>query len=195
MEGAAVKSMTAASLSDDTALVALIHDQPMVGLAQLYDRFGRVVYSVAFRVVQDHGTAEEITQDVFLRCWRSIDRYQPTRGSFAAWLLTITQRRAIDELRSRRGREWRQTVPDDQLLLIDAGCPPLDAALIREDVQEALDNLPAAQREVIELVFWAGLTRKEVADQLHIPIGTVHSRLRLGMDRLRELLRYVFDDE
>lgn len=180
---------------DDAALIALLREQPMAGLAQIYDRFGRVVYSVAFRVVQEHGAAEEITQDVFLRCWHNIDKYQSERGSFVTWLLTIAQRRAIDELRSRRGREWRQTVPEDQLLLIDAGCPPLDSALMREDVQEALDGLPIAQREVIELIFWGGMTRKEVAEHLHVPIGTVQSRLRLGMDRLRDLLRYVLEEE
>lgn len=190
-----MEPMTAAPLSDDSALVALLRDQPMAGLAQLYDWFGRAVYGVAFRVVQDHGAAEEITQDVFLRCWRNIDRYQPARGSFITWLLMIARRRAIDELRSKRGREWRQTISEDQLLLVDADCPPLDSALLREDVQEALDGLPAAQREVIELIFWGGLTRKEVAEHLRVPPGTVQSRLRLGMDRLRDLLRYVLDEE
>lgn len=190
-----MKPVTAASLSDDAALVALLRAQSIEGLAQLYDRFGRVVYSVAFRVVQDHGTAEEVTQDVFLRCWRSIDRFEPGRGSLVAWLLTIAHRRAIDELRSRRGREWRQTLPDDQLLFVDAGCPPLDEALIRDDVQGALHGLPTAQREVIELIFWLGMTRKEASERLQVPIGTVNSRLRLGMDRLRDLLRYIIDDE
>lgn len=184
-----------APISDEAALVALLHNQPVAGLAQLYDRYGRLVYSIAFRVVQDHGVAEEITQDVFLRCWRSIYQYQPERGSLKSWLLTIAQRRAIDELRSRRDRERRQTVPEDALAQVEAGGPPLDEALLREDVQESLNALPAAQREVIELIFWGGLTRKEAAEQLQVPLGTIHSRLRLGMDRLRELLRYVLGEE
>ena len=108
----------AASVSpapDDAELVALLRQQPGAGIAALYDRFGRLVYSVAFRVVHDHGAAEEITQDVFMRCWRTIDRYQPQQSSLATWLLTITRNRAVDELRSRRGSAARREVSDELL--------------------------------------------------------------------------------
>jgi RNA polymerase sigma-70 factor, ECF subfamily len=176
------------SPAGDAELVAMIREQPTAGLAALYDRYGRLIFSVALRVVQDHGTAEEITQDVFLRCWRNIDRYQPSQGSLPSWLLAITHHRAIDELRSRRGKDMRREISDDglpPLVALDSG---FDEALLRGEVHEALHLLPPAQRDVIELIFWAGLTRREVADRLHLPLGTVHTRLRLGMEKLRTAL-------
>lgn len=172
----------------DGEIVTMIREQPTAGLAALYDRYGRLIFSVALRVVQDHGTAEEITQDVFLRCWRSIDRYQPSQGSLPSWLLAITHHRAIDELRSRRGKDMRREISGDTiqpLFTLESG---FDEALLRGEVHEALHLLPPAQRDVIELIFWGGLTRREVADRLHLPLGTVHTRLRLGMEKLRAAL-------
>jgi RNA polymerase sigma-70 factor, ECF subfamily len=183
-----------AALSDG-ALAALLREQPAAGVAALYDRYGRLVFSLALRIVQDHGAAEEITQDVFLRCWRSIDRYHAQHGSLAAWLLAITHHRSIDELRSRRGKDLRREISDDSihpLAVLDTG---YDAALLRGEVQEALHLLPAAQRDVIELIFWGGLTRREVAERLQLPLGTVHTRLRLGMEKLRAALEQVSTDE
>jgi RNA polymerase sigma-70 factor (ECF subfamily) len=134
-----------ASATDDAGLVALLRQQPTAGIAALYDRFGRLVFSVAFRIVQDRGAAEEITQDVFMRCWRTIDRYQPQQSSLATWLLTITRNRAVDELRSRRGSAARREV-SDELLRPLASEVELDEPLLREGVQQALRELPSAQR-------------------------------------------------
>ena len=172
----------------DAALAALLREQPAAGLAALYDRYGRLIFSVALRIVQDHGTAEEITQDVFLRCWRNIDRYHAQQGSLLSWLLAIAHHRAIDELRSRRGKHARHEISDgtiQPLVALDRG---FDEALLREEIHTALHNLPPAQRDVIELIFWGGLTRREVADRLNLPLGTVHTRLRLGMEKLRAAL-------
>jgi RNA polymerase sigma-70 factor (ECF subfamily) len=179
----------------DTDLAALLRKQPAAGIAALYDRYGRLVFSMALRIVGDRGAAEEVTQDVFVRCWRSLDRYQPSQGSLVSWLLSIAHNRAIDELRSRRGKEARREVSDEDLqpqAVIDTG---FDEALLRDEVQQVLGDLPPAQREVIELVFWGGLTRREIAERLDLPLGTVHTRLRLGMDKLREGLRRLFVDE
>jgi RNA polymerase sigma-70 factor, ECF subfamily len=172
----------------DSTLVAMLREQPAAGVAALYDRYGRLVFSMALRIAQDHGAAEEITQDVFLRCWRNIDRYHPGHGSLVSWLLAITHHRAIDELRSRRGKDLRREISDEAihpLAVLETG---FDEALLRGEVQEALHQLPPAQREVIELIFWGGLTRREVADRLGLPLGTVHTRLRLGMEKLRATL-------
>ena len=130
-----------------------------------------------------------------MRCWRNLDRYQPSQGTLAAWLLSITHNRAIDELRSRRGKDARRELPGETLLLQSLIEPGYDEALLRSEVSAALHELPAAQREVVELVFWGGLTRREIADQLQLPLGTVHTRLRLGMDKLREALRALMSDE
>ena len=187
--------VTAAAAASDIDLVAQLREQPVAGIAALYDRYGRLVFSMALRVVQERGAAEEITQDVFVRCWRSLDRYQPSQGSLASWLLSITHNRAIDELRSRRGKNTRREISDDvlqPLATIDSG---FDEALLRGEIRQALEQLPEAQRDVIELVFWSGLTRREIAEQLSLPLGTVHTRLRLGMDKLRESLRQLFEEE
>ncbi len=186
---------TAAVTASDVELVALLREQPAAGIAALYDRYGRLIFSMALRVVQDRGAAEEITQDVFMRCWRSLDRYQPSQGSLASWMLSITHNRAIDELRSRRGKDARREISDDILqpqAMIDPG---FEEALLRGEIQQALQILPVAQRDVIELVFWSGLTRREIAERLSLPLGTVHTRLRLGMDKLREALRQFMTEE
>lgn len=174
----------------DQELILLLREQPTQGMAALYDAFGRLVFSVALRVVEDHGAAEEITQDVFLRCWHHIDQYKPQYGSLATWLASIARNRAVDELRSRRGREARREVSDEFLGLFSVS-PPIDELLLRHEIQAALVHLPAAQREVVELVYWGGLTRREIAEKLELPLGTVHTRLRLAMDRLRIFLEAV----
>jgi len=181
--------------ASDVELVVLLREHPAAGIAALYDRYGRLIFSMALRVVQDRGAAEEITQDVFMRCWRSLDRYQPSQGSLASWLLSITHNRAIDELRSRRGKDTRREISDEVLQPQAAIDPGFDEALLRGEIQKALQILPVAQRDVIELVFWNGLTRREIAERLSLPLGTVHTRLRLGMDKLRETLRQLFDAE
>jgi RNA polymerase sigma-70 factor (ECF subfamily) len=190
-----VDEATAAVTASDAELVALLREQPAAGIAALYDRYGRLIFSMALRVVQDRGAAEEITQDVFVRCWRSLDRYQPSQGSLTSWLLSITHNRAIDELRSRRGKDARREISDDVLQPQAALDPGFEEALLRGEIQQALQQLPVAQRDVIELVFWNGLTRREIADRLSLPLGTVHTRLRLGMDKLRESLRQLFNEE
>jgi RNA polymerase sigma-70 factor, ECF subfamily len=189
-----VDEVTAAATTSDVELVALLREQPAAGIAALYDRYGRLIFSMALRVVQDRGAAEEITQDVFMRCWRSLDRYQPSQGSLASWMLSITHNRAIDELRSRRGKDTRREISDDILQPQAVIDPGFDEALLRGEIQQALQTLPSAQRDVIELVFWSGLTRREIAEQLGLPLGTVHTRLRLGMDKLRELLRQLIEE-
>lgn len=191
MEDAAARAPIPAT---DAELMALLREQPAAGIAALYDRYGRLVYGVALRVVQDHGAAEEITQDVFVRCWRTAERYRAEQGSLAAWLLAIAHNRAIDELRSRRGKELRRprAAEDELPPVLDPG---FDAALLRGDVRRALGALPEGQREVIELIFWGGLTRREIAERLRLPLGTVHTRLRLGMEKLREALARLVDAE
>ncbi len=180
---------------EDVELVQQLREQPGIGVARLYDRYGRLVYSVALRILQDHGAAEEVTQDVFVRCWSGIDRYQPERVRLVSWLLTIAHHRAIDELRSRRGKSQRREISADHMHLLTANQPAIDDALLRGEIRVALAALPQPQREVIELIFWGGLTRREAAAQLSVPLGTVHTRLRLGMDKLRGLLGQLFGED
>ena len=190
------EAMTAPLVTNnDAELVTLLREQPPAGMAALYDRYGRLVFSMALRIVHERGAAEEVTQDVFLRCWRNLDRYQPSQGSLVSWLLSIAHNRAIDELRSRRGKDARREISDEALQPQAQIDPGYDEALLRSEVRQALGVLPPAQREVVELVFWGDMTRREVAEHLQLPLGTVHTRLRLGMDKLRENLRRLFAEE
>jgi RNA polymerase sigma-70 factor (ECF subfamily) len=180
---------------EDVELAQQLREQPGIGVARLYDRYGRLVYNLALRILQDHGAAEEVTQDVFMRCWSGIDRYQPERTRLMSWLLSIVHHRAIDELRSRRGTSQRREISAEHMQLLTDDEPAIDDTLLRIEIRMALAVLPQPQREVIELIYWGGLTRGEAAAQLSVPLGTVHTRLRLGMEKLRGRLGQLFGEE
>jgi len=161
-------------------------------LAELYDRHGRAMFSLAVRILRDEGDAEEIVQDVFAQAWRQASRYDTTRGVVVAWLLMMTRSRAIDRLRARRGQPPLDS--DHPSALRDAAdaAPPVDLALLTAEdisrVRAALDALPDAQRMAIELAFHEGLTHTEVAERLEQPLGTIKTRIRVGLLRLRAAL-------
>ncbi len=177
------------NILDDRQLMALMQEQPTVAVAALYDRYGSYVFSVALRMVGDRAVAEEITQDVFLNCWRNAGNYDGQRASVITWLLRIAHNRAIDELRSRRNQHrkremtWEQAPPDRL-----ASEREMDAAMVQSEVREALATLPTNQREAVEMLYFGGLSRQEIADKLSAPLGTINTRLRLGMEKLRALL-------
>ena len=158
-------------------------------LAELYDRHGRAMFSLAFRIVRDQGDAEEVVQDVFAQAWRQAARYDTGRGVVVAWLLMMTRSRAIDRLRMRRGRPALQEDHPDVLRDLSDASAPVDLALLTTEqvarVRQALDELPGPQRTAIELAFYEGLTHAEVAERLEQPLGTVKTRIRLGLLRLR----------
>lgn len=161
-------------------------------LAEIYDRHGRSMFSLAVRILRDQSDAEEIVQDVFAQAWRQAARYDTTRGAVVAWLLMMARSRAIDRLRARRGQPPLQG--DHHAALRDAAdvAPPVDVALLTADqaarVRAALESLPDAQRAAIELAFHEGLTHTEVAERLEQPLGTIKTRIRLGLLRLRAAL-------
>jgi RNA polymerase sigma-70 factor (ECF subfamily) len=175
-----------AHLSDE-ALVALVARSDEVALAELYDRFGRVAYGLARRIVRDDDLAQDAVQEGFLAAWRSAGRFLPERAKASTWLLTLVHRRAVDLVRreERRRAEPLEEAPARE----DA---PTDEAVWlryeRERVQSALRALPDQQREAIELAYYGGFTQSELADRLGQPIGTIKSRMFAGLGRLRELL-------
>ncbi len=171
----------------DEALVALAARSEQTALAELYDRYGRVAYGLALRIVRDERLAEDAVQDGFLAAWRSAARFAPERGKAATWLLTLVHRRAVDLVRreERRRAESLERVPEPA-----AGAVDEDAwlRLRRERVQEALRRLPDPQREALELAYYGGFTQSELAERLGQPLGTIKSRMFAGLSRLRELL-------
>jgi RNA polymerase sigma-70 factor, ECF subfamily len=161
--------------------------------ARLYDRHARAVYSLALRIVNDEGDAEDVVQEVFAQAWRQAARYDASRGAVVAWLLMMARSRAIDKLRSARARPDSRGVDDPRAIdempavVRDAPSRIIDAENARL-AQRALAELPLLQRLVIELAYYEGLTQREIADRLEQPLGTVKSRLRLGLLKLRDAL-------
>jgi len=176
-----------AHLSDE-ALVALAARSEEAALAELYDRFARVAYGLALRILRDRALAEDAVQEAFLTVWRTASRFVPDRAKASTWILTLVHRRAVDLVRRE---ERRRSEPLD-----DRGDEPGAAGadtevwlhLERERVQKALRALPDAQREAIELAYYGGFTQSELAERLGLPLGTVKSRMFAGLAQLRETL-------
>jgi len=176
-----------AHLSDE-AVVALAARSDDVAFAELYDRYGRVAYGLALRVLRDETLAEDAVQEAFVAIWRGAAHFIPERGKASTWILTLVHRRAVDLVR-RENR--RRTEPLEDAAVGDAEGSAEDLAwlrLERERVQAALRQLPDPQREAIELAYYGGYTQSELAERLGQPLGTVKSRTFAGLSRLHELL-------
>jgi len=176
-----------ASTDEELIRRVLRRDEPALGA--IYDRYGRLVYTIALRITGDREAAEEVTQDVFQAVWQGAGSFQLS-GSFPAWLAGIARHRAIDLIRSRRYRaRTREEVLDPAFAgAATVGDSPVDALALRTVVRTALAELPPTQRQAIELAYYGGLTHVEIAGRLGEPVGTIKSRMRLGLTRLRDLL-------
>ena len=176
-----------AHLSDE-AVVALIARSDEQALAELYDRFGRVAYGLALRILRDDALAEDAVQEAFLTAWRRADTFMPERAKASTWLLTLVHRRAVDLVR----RENRRRAEPIEKAGDRPGDGPADDLVWlryeRERVQAALRQLPDQQREALELAYYGGFTQSELAERLGQPIGTIKSRMFSGLGRLRDLL-------
>lgn len=183
-------------LVDEAQLVRQVANGDEDALGVLYDRFGRAVYSLCLRIVHDGTTAEELTQEVFVRLWRNAANFDATRAQLKTWLLRIAHNLALNEVRRRQSRPI--IAQDVELEDVSARLPdttvendPVSSTWMRERaviIQGALAQLPASQRRAIELAFYQGLSQAEVAATEGDPLGTVKSRIRMGMRHLRELL-------
>jgi RNA polymerase sigma-70 factor (ECF subfamily) len=181
----------------DEALMAAIMAGDTVAFDALYDRYADLVYSASLRVLGDRQLAEDAAQDVFVRLWQRPESFVAARGRFLSWLMSVARNRAVDELRSRGRRRRRETVvfdvADDLMAAQqhDEGPDPQLAAEVREaqlSVRQALVDLPGEQRRALELAYFGGYTQQQVASLMGEPLGTVKTRIRLGMQKLRAAL-------
>ena len=153
-------------------------------LRELHDRYASKSLALAQRVLQDRGEAEDVVQDVFLRLWRRAAAFDPQRGSFSGWLLRSVRNRAIDRQRQRASQRRLEQARGEERPVAVASAPR--ASGLGEVLGSVLGSLPPEQRRPIELAYFEGLTQQEIAARLEVPLGTVKSRIRLGMGRLRD---------
>ena len=174
----------------DRAVLVRLADGELAALEELYDRYKTMAYSIAYRITNDPTLAEDVVQDAFLGAWRNAARYAEGRGSVKTWLLAIVHHRAIDSVRRRRPTtelpDIEQPLPS-ALTLPDVWAEVV-AVLDAATVHGALDVLSDVQREAIELAYFGGLTQQEIAERTATPLGTVKSRMRLGLLAMRRAL-------
>lgn len=179
--------------TDEAALIRRIAQQEQIALAQLYDRYARTIYAIAFRILGSVEEAEEVVLDVFHQVWRTSKCYDATKGRVDAWLFVLTRSRSLDRLRalSRLTKAVAASVEAAQLEPKSPVIKPEEDAILAErrgKVLAALAQIPIEQRQVIELAYYKGMTQEEIAAQTCQPLGTVKTRIRLGLSKLRKLL-------
>jgi RNA polymerase sigma-70 factor (ECF subfamily) len=181
----------AADLPDNPiALLQQIASGDREAFGRFYDRYASLAFTFALRLLGSRSEAEDLLQEVFLQVWRQAQSYSPERGSPEAWLITITRSRAIDKLRSRRRTEM-SPLASDEPPRVEGGrqaAPPSQASEAKLTVQGVLTKLPETQRIVLELAYFDGMTQSEIAARLGEPLGTVKTRMRAGLERLRGFL-------
>lgn len=178
-----------AAVSDDELLVAVARGD-REGFTSLYDRLGGLVYGVVKRVVRDPSQSEEVAQEVLVEVWRTATRFDPTKGTAQTWILTMAHRRAIDRVRSEQSSRDRsdRIGRRDRARDYDEVAEEVETRFEHQQVRDALDALTDLQREAVELAYYRGYTYREVAEMLDTPLGTIKTRMRDGLIRLRDAM-------
>jgi RNA polymerase sigma-70 factor (ECF subfamily) len=182
------------AVAEERALMRRVAEQrDESAMELLYDRFARLLYSVILAVVRDADEAQDLLQEVFVQIWNNAQSFDPQRGTAYAWIVALTRNRAIDRLRSKSFRERRNDT--DSLDIVEEfatqEATPLDATVVTERAQivrSALSELPREQRELLEMAYFQGYTQSELAEELQIPLGTVKTRMRQGLQKLHTLI-------
>lgn len=173
------------AMTSDVVLVTAIRSGDQGSMAALYDRYSSIVYSVALRVLQDTGAAEEVLQEIFMQLWRNPGAFDASRGNMAAWLAVIARNRAIDALRRRRPEN---NIEDVVVSVEHDLASEADRSRTMERVRGALQMMPAPQRSALEMAYFEGLTHSEIAGKTGEPLGTIKTRIRAGLLTLRKAL-------
>jgi RNA polymerase sigma-70 factor (ECF subfamily) len=176
----------------DLEFLEQIGNRDRDALSTLYESYGRRVFALAVRILSDSVSAEEVMQDVFMSVWRRGATYTMKKGEFTTWLFSTAHNRTIDELRKRRrGRSRTNDDIDDHLNLESGDVSPADATVAQSEyamIRAAMENLPEEQKNVVELSYFKGLTQTEIATKTGQPLGTVKTRMRLALKKLRKVL-------
>ncbi|MCU1287394.1 MAG: sigma-24, subfamily [Acidobacteriales bacterium] len=171
--------------SADSTLVARIRAGDETAMAQVYDRYSQIVYSVALRVLADTGSAEDVMQEIFMQLWRNPQSFDGNRGSLGAWLAVVARHRAIDHLRKRKP----ETDIDDVIVSVECNLESeTERNIFLRKVRSLLGSMPPNQRKAMEMAFFEGLTHSEVAARMGEPLGTIKTRIRTGLIAMRKAL-------
>lgn len=180
------------SNADDVALIRRMVDADETALGALYDRWSRSLYSLVLHLLRDPDEAEDVVEETFWQAWKKASAYEPSKGAVSTWLLTIGRRKALDRLRANKRKREDPVGSQDVFADLPSGEPDpsqdMEGAELRRHVHAALRGLPAEQREVLVLGYFRGLSQSEIADSTGQPLGTVKTRMRLAMQKLREPL-------
>jgi RNA polymerase sigma-70 factor (ECF subfamily) len=180
---------------NDKTLIDLIGQAQPNALDELYTRYSRLVYSLALKMVSDQAAAEEITLDIFTRVWQKANTYRAEQAQVNTWLVSMTRHRAIDWLRRQKVRldqsslSWADVSPEAEPRSSGTLEQSVEMSLRKQRVRAAVAQLPADQQEVLALAYFKGQSHREIAETLGQPLGTVKTRIRLGMQKLRQLLQ------
>ena len=175
---------------DDNVVLEQVANGSPEAFEALYDRYGRLAYAIAIRVLSNESAAEEVVQDSFLAIWRKTLLYRADRGTVRSWLATVVRNRSIDRLRRDQRRDRYE-------ITVEASAPQaavsdtwteVAEALNRRQIRAAMYSLPVEQRQTLELAYWCGMSQREISDVMDVPIGTVKGRARLGLHKLRDAL-------
>src|SRR5687768_17970989 len=181
------------SQQDDFQLIKLIAQSRQYAINELYERYKRLVFSVAIAIVGDQGVAEEITLDVFVQVWQKAESYRPELAKVSTWMIAITRNHAIDILRWQRSRpeansvQWEDRTVQNGPLIHNLE-EQMESTLKKERVRKAVAQLPEDQRQALALAYFKGYTQSQISAALKQPLGTIKTRIRLGMQKLRKLL-------
>jgi len=174
----------------DDQLVEALARQDLGALETLYDRYGKVAFSLAYRIVGERGAAEDVVQDAFLSVWRQAKSYKRERGSPKTWLMAIVHHRSIDKLRAHASAGSTVPIDDvhDELGEAPGVWQQVWSTMRGDSVRDALEKLPLEQKKSIELAYFSGYSQSEIAELMDVPLGTVKGRMRIGLQKLKALL-------
>jgi RNA polymerase sigma-70 factor (ECF subfamily) len=172
----------------DAEIITGIINQERAAFDLLYNKYAQIIFNLCVRILNDVTEAEDVLQEIFLQTWREAAKFDPSRASVKTWLFTIARSRSLDRYRSRKNIQKRLDANAGENLQLIAGNENLqDRTLLQRYVQGALGQLPEEQRKVLELSYYQGLTQEEISERLKEPLGTIKSRIRSGLIKLRSL--------